>query len=925
MFNFYWPPVGTPGALTLPQIPPIIDPLDDYILLSASTIAGELNANGKLDPGNYRIDASTAFAFDLEYEADEGWLLVHQGGDQKVDVGTATDVYNNVVGLLELDYSAAGLAEVRVVGLDATRNFLVSSNGGASAPVGNDWTHVDLAGSTESITTAGDHYYRNFSGGAATWNLTNGLDAGEEIVFDNQANGVLTLNYPAANFSDVDQIGPSITLKPFEKVRITRQSGFVYTVTNRYSGSVEDIDWARSTQDKVSDTLNLLAGNSPVRQFNVSFTPDVSGYYVVEHSATEVNGTGILYISELDNDLSTGGARSDHFSTLTDRITNTETTKRYAVELEAGTEYFFYTQSGGGSNQHKPSFCVYPVSHIEKNTNTSDLHKQLSAWELTGSNGSAEATALLIDGADEFGPYVDLFGGATNGWTFLRTTTPIEVGDKIQVVWDLDAAQATIYALRGVIGPGAIRDVILRPTGTNETDTISVANPGAWQLNSNTIHNGMVTTEIEALVAMPDGFQIYPDYGQVGANGASNTVVGSIRLRSVDTKYLATETPDIANNYQGVIPGGNYDFTILPSPVTGNTFIDDAVSNGDAVLGGTRFLAGGDGSLTTFDAGFNSVVTNFTQGDRIEIVDDALFFTRAVLNVNADTGGAGLASVTGYAVDNTDTENPVIVNRITEQMRRWTLNNDAQIPVDATVYGQDAVRLEDAGGASFYRIDTTELFEGNAVDPNRVFRFNFARNLPDVTSTVMFRFSGASGSQNDIVIDPPAGTVTPENNVTVLEQNVTDASIEVAFRHDNGGYTSLQLHPVYGDTGATTANSTLTGVQYPLDIDLDYGVPINDQFASGYFDVGSMRVQTGEFTSNTDGLQTVTLPAAFASANYQIFFQAKSDGGANLKETNIGLGWGLDSQTASQFVMDRDNDISGGAPVVGYFAVGPKP
>jgi len=90
--------------------------------------------------------------------------------------------------------------------------------------------------------------------------------------------------------------------------------------------------------------------------------------------------------------------------------------------------------------------------------------------------------------------------------------------------------------------------------------------------------------------------------------------------------------------YQGIIPAGNYDFTVFPAPTTGNTYLDAAVIAGDAIPAGTHFIAGGDGSFQLFDGG-PFITVEFTEGDKITITEEAINFPNAKLNINADTGG----------------------------------------------------------------------------------------------------------------------------------------------------------------------------------------------------------------------------------------------------------------------------------------------
>ena len=100
---------------------------------------------------------------------------------------------------------------------------------------------------------------------------------------------------------------------------------------------------------------------------------------------------------------------------------------------------------------------------------------------------------------------------------------------------------------------------------------------------------------------------------------------------------------------------------------------------------------------------------------------------------------------------------------------------------------------------------------------------------------------------------------------------------------------------------------------------------INDQStSSSYIDIGNVRMQWGTFSSNTDGEQTVNLAVPFANTNYSISLQVKDPDGVNTGATGIGYALPLSSSTASSFTVDRDNDVSSGAPTISYIAIGEK-
>ncbi len=98
---------------------------------------------------------------------------------------------------------------------------------------------------------------------------------------------------------------------------------------------------------------------------------------------------------------------------------------------------------------------------------------------------------------------------------------------------------------------------------------------------------------------------------------------------------------------------------------------------------------------------------------------------------------------------------------------------------------------------------------------------------------------------------------------------------------------------------------------------------INDQAASRYFDIGSMRIQWGSQAITTDAAVAVVLPALFASTVYFLALSwddSWSSGGAVQGPMRVEAG----SKTTAQFELDRDDDVTGTINIE-YIAIGLKP
>jgi hypothetical protein len=93
---------------------------------------------------------------------------------------------------------------------------------------------------------------------------------------------------------------------------------------------------------------------------------------------------------------------------------------------------------------------------------------------------------------------------------------------------------------------------------------------------------------------------------------------------------------------------------------------------------------------------------------------------------------------------------------------------------------------------------------------------------------------------------------------------------------------------------------------------------------SGYFDVGTVRIQWGKVVSSTDDDQVITFPVAFASAPI-VTSSIEISNGANFSSTTGTNQTAIKSVTTTTFIANRDNTIDAGdSPIINYFAIGQK-
>lgn len=98
-------------------------------------------------------------------------------------------------------------------------------------------------------------------------------------------------------------------------------------------------------------------------------------------------------------------------------------------------------------------------------------------------------------------------------------------------------------------------------------------------------------------------------------------------------------------------------------------------------------------------------------------------------------------------------------------------------------------------------------------------------------------------------------------------------------------------------------------------------IAINDQAASGYFDIGTMRMQWGRVASTSDDDQLVTFPVPF-SAIPMVSAQTEIT-------TGTAAGWGAATNdvTTTNFKFNRDDTITNAThnPYIAWVAIGLKP
>jgi len=184
--------------------------------------------------------------------------------------------------------------------------------------------------------------------------------------------------------------------------------------SNFWDGSAWGVAWveigggglafAPSTAEEVSEQVVGTFGNGAGPQdFATTITPDTDGLYTFVVGTARQSGTMAFRVG-----LTAGSAEViDGFGTASLRPTAAEPVKTFAVDLEAGVEYFVNYQAGGGSVLTNPFFSLHPVfRNTSVNLPVPGLHGE--RFEVIPPVEAAASPGTVYNTGINFDNYVDL-------------------------------------------------------------------------------------------------------------------------------------------------------------------------------------------------------------------------------------------------------------------------------------------------------------------------------------------------------------------------------------------------------------------------------------------------------------------------------------------------------------------------------------
>jgi len=189
--------------------------------------------------------------------------------------------------------------------------------------------------------------------------------------------------------------GPFITYtyEPGDIITVTEEAVNWPNAKLSVNAGTGGVQWAITSESLFAQHTGRIVNGTP-HTFTETFTAPADGWYMVDHFAHDVVGTGWLRVGLT----ATTFEVLDTANPTTDRITPTEKRKTFAVELEGGVEYFAHSGAGGGSVMVDPGLMIRPVGvDFPEAPAQTDLTQNLANWvEVNG--GTVTPRQLVVDG-----------------------------------------------------------------------------------------------------------------------------------------------------------------------------------------------------------------------------------------------------------------------------------------------------------------------------------------------------------------------------------------------------------------------------------------------------------------------------------------------------------------------------------------------
>ena len=477
----------------------------------------------------------------------------------------------------------------------------------------------------------------------------------------------------------------------------------------------QEINWA-TTNFYASETFDGRFSNPVSQDYTFTTPANGDGNYILRHSILTTNVNAWIRVGT-----TLGGTDvADTSSNTANRLTNTNLEYEQVIELEASTTYHVQLGGGGSAYVENASYEVRSVSFAQ-DRNHSELYTELTSDDWTNVNTVA-VEDVIYDGqravalTDIRTGFVTNLVNTTNGNTLLDRYVKIELG--------IDAANVGSFLLRRLADSGIASDAVIN-LNDGDFHTNTVGSGIRPELIESTITEQTATYIIKFSPQIFESWILYPTAGvtNYATNGSFTTAqVGTATLLDVKLNYNYQE--ESQSLFQNTLDAGTYDFTTFPAPTTGNNFIDSTPTD---ISAGTKFIANGTGTVTTFNGSYS-----FSEGDIITVIEDAPNFASTTLSVNDNSLRTSLPKEC-YTTDNISESYQTTTSGASSQAA--SLENLGTI----TVLGGDyeivhtGVLNTVSAGVTITTIDT-HVSANNAASDSSVFTTSGNRITPGVPS-----------------------------------------------------------------------------------------------------------------------------------------------------------------------------------------------
>lgn len=426
---------------------------------------------------------------------------------------------------------------------------------------------------------------------------------------------------------------------------------------------------------------------------------------------------------------------------------------------------------------------------------------------------------------------------SVRGFAGVTDTITLGIGDVKEISWNGNGWRATSPV--NVLGEYGTLQVNFQNFTTNtfvdSTNGIyTIPSAGVWKLRYDIVTDSTsVATVAGSMLAITDS--------------SNNIIVGSEKARGGSTTVAQVLTAEVFVTTSGAttykLRGRNGSAAADTFSILNNTSQDCSIS-WEKISG---FLPVTGQIVDFIQSSCSAQSTNVGSGDHVK------FLTTSALSGT----GITLDAATAY----TTTANAASLGRFTLKAgKTYKMSGNLGDIGYASASNSNYISYRwynsdlntPLGSQTTVNSDYGEQYDGAGGYATAIF-------TPTVDTRVELRINGQSG------VTSYGGTLASSNPHADIVQIGSTA------------WTGLTLTTT--GSGAATYNSSTSTLNIPS--------LVNDQTASGYIDIGNVRMQWGTATASSLGA-TYNLPAPFANTSYSITANSMAGGGGQLQSVNIG-------------------------------------